>query len=143
MHGTGRTLEEQTHPVGEKKPNDWRLCTICMGMSGSGFGIGMERTRKILSKIRVAPRRAPAGFFAAVAGSTTPATAVRRIAHGTFPADRRDHLGFRLARLGPLSSYPFTLPEERNAGAGPAGPVRRRVPRAGHGVVARWHIHNG
>ena len=47
-----------------------------------------------------------------VLAAASPSTAGRRTADWNDPGHRYGYLGFRLARLGPLSSYPFTLPPE-------------------------------
>ena len=63
-------------------------CMICMVMSGSGAGTGMERTstRPHMLTIPRAPSRPRAGCSGAGAGTTARATAGRRAVTGTRPA---------------------------------------------------------
>ena len=120
---------QQTHPVG-RSPQTPGACMTCMGMSGSGCRTGMGRTRKMLSKIRLAPSRAPAGCFAAVAGRTAPASAVRRTVASGDPATATATWAFALrgkVNLSTLTLLPLAIKRRQ--------PVRQRKMSFG---VMKW-----
>ena len=66
------------------------VCMTCTAMSGSGARTGLEIIHPAMLPILRGLHRARAGCIAAVAGTTTPGTAVRRIV-------RRYSPGFRAA----------------------------------------------
>jgi len=102
----GKNSNRETHDVGQKLPNAWGLYD-CWVRCGSGLGIGMTATRETLRGIQGAPSRAPTGSFAAVAGATMPAAAVRRLASTSPPASASPTLAFAWRGEYNLTLLPF------------------------------------
>jgi formylglycine-generating enzyme required for sulfatase activity len=98
-----------THPFGEKKANAWGLHDL--------HGNVWEWVQDWYGPYSKDPQHDPSGPESGsgrvIRGGCWDGDAknCRSAVRFRFDPDRRlDNLGFRLARLGPLSSYPFTLP---------------------------------
>ena len=100
-----------TEPVGEKEPNDWGL----HDMHGNVWEWVQDWYGDYPSEPQSDPNGSESGSDRVVRGGSWSRDAVDcRSAYrdNWQPGDRDDDVGFRLARLGPLSSYPFTLSPE-------------------------------
>jgi formylglycine-generating enzyme required for sulfatase activity len=103
--------ERKTHPVGEKKPNAWGLYDL----HGNVWEWVQDWYGDYPSEPQSDPSGPESGSNRVIRGggwvndAEDCRSAYRDIAE---PGDRDGNLGFRLARLGPLSSYPFTLSPE-------------------------------
>lgn len=107
----GKNSEWQTHPVGEKRANAWGLHDL--------HGNVWEWVQDWFGAYSKAPQHDPSGpesgSFRVIRGGSWRGDAEdcrSACRSGDDPGGRDFDLGFRLARLGPLSSYPFTLPPE-------------------------------
>ncbi|MCP4698523.1 MAG: formylglycine-generating enzyme family protein [Gammaproteobacteria bacterium] len=99
----------QTHPAGEKKPSAWKL----YDMHGNVWEwVNDYWADNYSSEPQTDPKGPNTGSSRVIRGGSWDITA--RICRSAMrgrndPGGRDSSLGFRLARTGPLHSYPFTL----------------------------------
>jgi formylglycine-generating enzyme required for sulfatase activity len=108
-----KNSENKTHLIGQKKANAWGL----HDMHGNVWEWVQDWYSENYYKEN--PRENPSGpesgAYRVIRGGSWVHDAVycrSAFRYWFVPGDRGGDLGFRLARLGPLSSYPFTLPPE-------------------------------
>lgn len=105
--------EKKTQPVGQKRANKWGLYDL--------HGNVWEWVQDWYRGYSKAPQINPINTSGLLSGASRVirggswgygADRCRSACRDWFGSGRGDELGFRLARLGPLSSYPFTRPPE-------------------------------
>jgi formylglycine-generating enzyme required for sulfatase activity len=103
--------EKKTHPVGEKQPNAWGLCDL----HGNVWEWVQDWYGDYPSEPQSDPSGPESGSARVIRGGSWSGDAGdcrSAIRYWFDPGIRGSNLGFRLARLGPLSSYPFILSPE-------------------------------
>jgi formylglycine-generating enzyme required for sulfatase activity len=106
-----KNAEQKTHPVDEKKSNAWGLCDL----HGNVWEWVHDWFGDYSSKPQSDPNGPKSGSHRVIRGGGWYYGAGRCRSAYRFrdvPGYRSRGLGFRLARLGALSSYPFTLSPE-------------------------------
>jgi formylglycine-generating enzyme required for sulfatase activity len=110
-----------THPVGEKKANDWQIHDMhgnqwewCADWYAEDYYEQLaSAARSGASEDPIGPESGPVRVVRGgswYGGADECRSACRG---GSDPGDRILNLGFRLSRTGPLQSYPFTLGRRR------------------------------
>ncbi|MCP4698714.1 MAG: SUMF1/EgtB/PvdO family nonheme iron enzyme [Gammaproteobacteria bacterium] len=105
-----KNSRQKIHPAGEKKPNAWGL----YDMHGNVWEWVHEQLRRYREDSLMEPGGPGAGSDRVIRGGGWDDTAhdCRSALRNWFDPDYHNNdLGFRLARIHPLPSYPFTLPE--------------------------------
>ena len=123
-----------THPVGEKKANEWGL----QDMHGNVWEWVQDWLGSYSEEPQSDPSGPASGSIRVIRGGSwsNDAGSCRSAYRGSYGPGYRDHnLGFRLARLGPLSSYPFTLPPQTEA---PLPGLRDQLQDGSPGPVMAW-----